>query len=245
MDDRKIIVLLAAAAVMGGCGVLGQSGPQPDQVERKERSEVIQRELGVPVDLDLAYLPAERDVQLRLEEEVESRALCLLMLGIKAEDMPPQVLTAMIKRYDLEDALTPYEKSFLEADEVSSQEYASATWRYESANALLWSLGLIDELGPPSEITNVAGMVRILSSMTADEFSDKAVLRSKQEILDAADLAYRLHAASHKANEEGRMIPAGIRESVVFEREYALRWLIRYKELAWGEMIVDGPEEEI
>jgi hypothetical protein len=249
MLSKNILFVIAGPLLLTACmkGISADAGseasaslvPTAEQIERRQRSESVLRELGVPVNEELGFMPAASATQLRDEAEVEQRAMCLLVLGTKAEQMPPQVVSAMIRRYRLEGAFTPDEQAFLDAAEPSADQVLIARWRYESARTLLWALDIIDELAPPTQVTDVPAMVRIMTGMSAESYSEQATLRSKDVILDAVDLAYRLHAVTHVARERGRAAPGGVVESVVYEREYALKWLIGYRGLPWDELMIE------
>ena len=67
----------------------------------------------------------------------------------------------------------------------------------------------------------------------------KARLRPQAEILDAADLIYRYNWAATDARINGRSAPAGLDGSVIYERHYALNWLIGYLDLPWDDISTD------
>ena len=57
--------------------------------------------------------------------------------------------------------------------------------------------------------------------------------------MDQADLIYRMHWALRQAQIEGEAPPAGMVWDVVFERHYALNWLIGYMDQPWDEVSTD------
>lgn len=58
------------------------------------------------------------------------------------------------------------------------------------------------------------------------DFCQKTVMRSKKEILDKADLVYRMDWAAVDARCHGMTGPAGINHGVIQERHKALNWMI-------------------
>ena len=89
-----------------------------------------------------------------------------------------------------------------------------------------WALGLTDELPWPDQICDVPRTVQIMRAhSTMKELEQAARLRSRQELLDQADLIYRLHWCCVSARLKGCAAPQGLDEGVVMERHRALFWL--------------------
>lgn len=108
-------------------------------------------------------------------------------------------------------------------------DWLNMTWKYESCWALLWALGLIDELKFPNEpMTDDECQLAIdlvASNESLDEFLSKIKMRSLDEILDQADLIYRYHWACVDARINGKEVD--LFESVVMERRAGLDWLFK------------------
>jgi hypothetical protein len=104
---------------------------------------------------------------------------------------------------------------------------------------MLWALGFINTLDYPEKTCNVAADVKIIHDLTEDQLRSKAKLRSKKEILDMADLVLRLDWACVNARVKGEPAPGGLNKEVVYERHYALNWLIRYANQNWDEVSTD------
>ena len=71
------------------------------------------------------------------------------------------------------------------------------------------------------------------------ELLDKAKLRSKNEILDEADLIYRYHWSCVDAIMKGQYPPSDLSKGIVYERHYALNWLINYMDEEWDDITCD------
>jgi hypothetical protein len=82
-------------------------------------------------------------------------------------------------------------------------------------------------------------MVGILKSGSRKELLSKSGIRGKMEILDEADLIYRYHWATRGAELKGKSPPAGLDPGVVYERHYALNWLIGYMGQEWDDVSTD------
>jgi len=146
-----------------------------------------------------------------------------------------------LKLFDLWELVTPDEKAFLAdpKEEKKKQE----TWKCERIWKLLWALKKIDSLGFPDQLCNLdnlpAGSYPIGKEKIPGDFINAATtVRSKAEILDAVDLYYRLDWACVDARINHVQI-TGVNPGVVYERHYALNWLIRYMEQEWDDVSCD------
>jgi hypothetical protein len=75
---------------------------------------------------------------------------------------------------------------------------------------------------------------------TAEEFIRDAKLLSADEILDATDLIYRYDWVCVNSRLNGKLAPAGLDASVVYERHYALNWLTGYLDKAdWDDVTTE------
>jgi hypothetical protein len=72
-----------------------------------------------------------------------------------------------------------------------------------------------------------------------DGLQEDADLRPQSELLSAADLIYRYHWAVVDARLKGQEPPAGLEGAVVYERHYALNWLIGYSGPDWDDISTD------
>ncbi|HEU0126099.1 MAG TPA: DUF4272 domain-containing protein, partial [Flavobacterium sp.] len=117
------------------------------------------------------------------------------------------------------------------------------TWKCEGIWTLTWALKKVETLDFPNEFCN-------LENISAENYpvgKDKdpfdfinAVneVRSKNEILDAADLYYRYNWACVDERIKGNQIE-GINPGIVYERQYALNWLIHYMDQDWDHVTCD------
>jgi len=92
---------------------------------------------------------------------------------------------------------------------------------------LMWALGLIDELGFPDSPCDVTPMAEIIWKLDKEEeLLAMSNPRSREEILDAADLILRYDwvCVEQRINASGNT--AGLHPDVVMEWHYALAWLV-------------------
>ncbi len=66
-----------------------------------------------------------------------------------------------------------------------------------------------------------------------------AKLRTATTILDEADLIYRIHWAVVDARLRRSPFPMAVEAGVVYERHYALNWLIGYQGQEWDDVSTD------
>lgn len=206
---------------------------------RKEQSIQRLRTEGVPVIDHLPMIESEAQSTRRTTLDVAERAICLMIVAVKGEGLDNEIVQRLVKDFQVESALTPQEKAFIANPEPNMQLRTQFSWKYEAYWVLLWSLGLVDELSKPDQICDVSKAVGILKELGRDGLLAKSELRPQSEILDQADLIYRYHWATTDARINGKPMPAGLDNGVVFERHHALNWLIGYMDQLWDDITTD------
>lgn len=207
--------------------------------KRKNRSESILQEKGVPINAHLPYIEDSSEALIRSKDEIALRAMALLIVAVKAEGLDQEIVDKLIHHYGLAEVFSPNEKAFIAELNPSQHDKTQFTWRYEAAWVLLWALGYVEELSPPTSICDVPLAVSFLQQRSRDQFIADAKLRPIQDILDENDLIYRYHWAVVDARVNGLKIPNEIDSSVVLERHYALNWLVGYMEQTWDDVSTD------
>ena len=213
--------------------------PSEEQIQRKARSESILKAENVPYIEHLPVIESEMEANIQEENEVELRALCLVVVAVKGEGLEQEVIDDLVSRYGLAKYLTPKERAFIDNPSPTQHDKIQFVWRYESAWVMLWALGFIEELPRPDQIADVPKLAEIVRSNTTESFQAKGKLRKPSELLDQADLIYRYHWAVTDARINGREPPAGLDGSVVYERHYSLNWLIGYMDEEWDDVSTD------
>ncbi|MDT0121742.1 DUF4272 domain-containing protein [Paenibacillus sp. RRE4] len=222
--------------------------PSVDAVERKARSEQRLAAQGVPYNANLPARAGEQDTTIRTKEEVAQRAVALCIAALKGEclgagesdDDTAALVQEVIDKYDASAFFSPDEKSFLNQHGAQQQEVIRFSWGYEAYHVMLWALGYVEELTPPTELCNVSKDVGYLQQKDSyAEFLSDATLRSKDEILDEADLIYRYNWICVNSRIKSEAPPAGLNPGVAYERHRALNWLICYLDQAWDDVRTD------
>jgi len=215
--------------------------------QRKLQSMAFLRSKGIPVIEHLPMIEGHDEVVLRSKDDIAKRAIALTIVAVYAECIgageniiESRTLQENLKsRYGAHHFFTAKETFFLLADSPDNHTAAQFSWQYECLNVMLWALGFIDTLSFPNEICDVPEIVRIIQQHTVyDSFLDASVVRSKEEILDEADLIYRYNWACVDARINSRPMEI-IDPGVVLERHRALNWLINYCDQDWDDVTTD------
>ncbi|MGH8081663.1 MAG: DUF4272 domain-containing protein [Lysobacter sp.] len=214
--------------------------PYPaDARARKHASEAELKQLGAQPPAHLPPVLGEGEVRLREPAEAMRRMLALCAVAVRAESLSSQTLSVEDIQAKLAAGvaeLTPAERAFIDNDAPDEETWANHGWRYESAALLQWALGLSDTLSPATTICDAAGVARTAIAHAGEAEIAQARLRPVAELLDALDAIYRRHWLVRQARLDERDPPIGLHPSIVYERHYALNWLLRFDEQDWDEI---------
>lgn len=216
-----------------------KENPSPEQLARKGRSSRILTDLGVPQSPRLPVIAAEAQTLRRTSDEVAKRALALMIVAVKGETRDQSLTENVIAQYGAMEVFTPAEWAFIRDPNPPEQRYVEMTWRYEGAYVLLWATGFFDELARADQIVDASVLGNLFFELGTEGLLAGARLRPQAELLDMADLAYRMDWAVTEASINNRPPPAGLHPGIVYERHYALNWLYGYAGLSWDDMRTD------
>ncbi|WP_295767821.1 DUF4272 domain-containing protein [uncultured Mucilaginibacter sp.] len=219
-----------------------QSVVTDEQRARKENSEAIIKAKGIKVNVNLPCIETEDEVVFRTAQEVATRVSVLSVVNYVAfNTIPPNVAIDYLKQHNLWEHATSKEKDFLL--HPTAEKQTVETWKAEDIYVLMWALGKVNTLDFPENLCNLNDIADddqpVGSDRDPHSFIDAATIsRSPKEILDAADLYYRLDWACVDARlnmQEMKQVHPG----VVYERHYALNWLISYQNAEWDDVSCD------
>ncbi|PSL48062.1 uncharacterized protein DUF4272 [Chitinophaga niastensis] len=209
---------------------------------RRDRSIQQLNEMSVKTSANLPVIADESTVVIRSAAEIATRTAILSAVNTVAFGyLDGPAVTTYLQQHNLWDSTTDAEKAFLQdpQEELKTKE----TWKCEDIWVLLWALNKVPALGYMNDLCNL-DMVPEEAFPFRGPASDPAVflagatqLRSAAEILDANDLYYRAHWACVDARIKGEKEP--IHPGIVYERHYALNWLINYRDQPWDEVTCD------
>lgn len=212
----------------------------PDAQARKARSQERLGDLGLSPYEGLPPGPGEAEVVARSAADVARRAQALLSvashaLGLLEEDPWPD--GAIDAAFPLaRQAWSPRERELMEGPAPSRDALVPWVWRYESAWALLWALGLTPALALPAQVVDMEALREVAGPMRAGlAWFEPLALRPHAEILDALDVHLRAHWVLVQARVEGREVE-GWDAGVVLERHLALNWLTGFEGASWDDV---------
>jgi Domain of unknown function (DUF4272) len=211
--------------------------PTPAQLERKAKtkSSIVAMELPW-----LEFLPVIEDtltIVPRSVREIANRAICVCITAVKGEGLEQETVMEIVENLKISDLFTSKERVFIDDNNPNPRDRAKFSWRYECLTVLLWALGYKDTIPPAHEVCDVPTDVNIIQSQET-QLAENSQLRSISEILDMADLYYRLHWAAIELRLKN-VSNSYIDEGLIVERHYALNWLIRYMNQEWDDITTD------
>ena len=219
----------------------------PEYLERRDRSMDLLRDKHIYVTPWLPLLWERAEEPGRTVEEVCRRAAALLIVSLYSEcrvgehmsyEESREFVKPIIEGYGAEGFFSPGEKAYLDDPNSTEQTQIQYAWQYENLWVMEWALGLTDDLFWPTRICDVPQSVRIMREYPSmEELTAAARLRPRKELLDQADLIYRLHWACVDARVMGMPAPQELEEGVVMERHRALFWLAGCDEMCgWDDV---------
>jgi Domain of unknown function (DUF4272) len=211
-----------------------------DQIQRKEKSMQTLIAKNIPVLSNLPCVESEEETDIRTTEDICKRMIAVAICAIKGEGVDAEIVKKVMEQFGAASFFSPKEAIFIADHHPDDQHRANFAWRYECLWLLLWALGYIEELDFPDHICNVpeaVGFIRDQGSL--ENLIKNANPRSKSAILDEADLIYRMNGACTSARIKNQPAPANMDAGVVYERHYALNWLIRYQNQDWDSVSAD------
>ncbi len=218
-----------------------------ESVERRDKSMALLRDRHIYVTPWLPLLWERAEEPGRTVEEVCGRAAALLIVSLYSEcrvgdhlsyEKAREFVDPIIESYGAEKFFSPNEKEYLDDPDSTEQTQIQYAWQYENLWVMEWALGLTNDLFWPDRICDVPGTVRLLKDcQTMEALLAAAKLRPRKELLEQADLIYRLHWACVDARVMGMPAPQGLEEGVVMERHRALFWLAGCDEMCpWDDV---------
>jgi len=176
---------------------------------------------------------------LRTASEVARRSLALYAAVAAAHGVPRDDLVEWLKEEGLWAEITPRELRFLTQTQAPEKEQIWMTWFAEAEFVLLWSIGKVQTLPPPTSRCDTDQIIAAIPLWDSTvSFFQSAALREKQ-VEEEAEKAYDINVEIRKAIRQGAPIPNGYDKDVVFFRHYALNWITGYCGQAWDEITPD------
>jgi len=205
---------------------------------RKARSEAILEAREIPFIAWLPVIETADEISLRSGEAVMRRAMCLFAVSEAAIRGKTRPAKELLERWGLSEDLSPDETAFVRSWRMPRHERVQFSWRSEALVPLMWATGLYEDMGFPCNTYDFGPIAAFWTAVPA-RYWEGIGTRSADDILNEADLIYRLHWAVRDAQLNGRPTPGGLDAGVVQERHYALNWLIGNGGAEWDDVGTD------
>lgn len=212
--------------------------PTDAQLARKARSKAVIAKMTLPWLDSLPVVEDEKTIEPRTTEDVSSRCIATEICAVKGESKDNKIPLDLVEKFGAKGFLSPKEAAFLRSSTPREQDFIDFAWRYEGVHVFLWALGYLPKLNPPNQLADVKKEAAILRNLGPKRFIKEAKLRPLGEILDQADLYYRIHWAVLELRLKNQKNPIA-NEEIVDERHRALNWLIRYMNQDWDDVTTD------
>ncbi|WP_260232369.1 DUF4272 domain-containing protein [Chryseobacterium lactis] len=194
------------------------------------------------INFNLPHIESEEEITLRTPKEIAARVTALAITNFVAFDtIDTKTATDYLIEYNLWEYITPDEKEFI--SNPTEDKKFQETWKCECILVLLWALKIVNSLPFPNELCNLNDIPTEKYPVSGDRDPSNFIntihtIRSKSEILDANDLYYRYDRACVDTRMNNREMTQ-IHPSIVYERHYALNWLINYMDQEWDDISCD------
>jgi Domain of unknown function (DUF4272) len=178
---------------------------------------------------------------LRSAADVAERCLALYAVLASGHGVARGGLVKWLKDEAVWDSVSPEERVFLQSRSITQADVAKATWRAEALMPLVWALGLIARLRPPTELCDLPSLRSVLPPIgsAVSDFVSRAKLRDEEEIFDVLEDTFQAHWAIRDAVKHGKPLAYAHEAEVVEERHQALNWLVCYANQDWDDVTTD------
>lgn len=206
---------------------------------RKESSEKVLAKHKVMINPNLPRIENEDEAKIKSPEEIVKRAVTAFITVQIAIDIcnnngaleSVEFFTPILERFGLMSELTEDEKIYFDkakCDDIPQDAAYQMQWRLEMCVPLFWACGFWKKLDYPDEMTDTVKLTILIDSCkNFDELMSHVKMRSASEILDSADLLFRMDWACVEArikNDTGIM--GDLFPDVVVEQHKGVNWLI-------------------
>ena len=206
---------------------------------RKERSEKILAKHKVMINPSLPRIESEDESHIKSSEEIVKRAVTAFVTAQIAIDIcndngaleSAEFFAPILERFELTKELTEDEKPYFDTkkcNDISKDAANQIQWRIEMCMPLFWACGFWKELDYPSEMTDTSELIALIDGCgDFDALMSHVKMRSASEILDLADMLFRMDWACVEAwLKKDPTIMGDLSSDVVVEQHKGVNWLI-------------------
>ena len=198
---------------------------------RKELSELVLHKRGIRLNLQQAVIESEDEITVRDLPSVWRRLQALTLTELyRSQQLTQQQAQTLLQDEELTQALSQAEQNALN-DTATDWQQALPESRH-ALRFLGWCCGLQKQLGMPEPRKNDDDLAALCAriTVTGGQAAPVLVMRSKSELLDWADLLYRLHWAVRHAQLMDKPVPGRLDAQAVSGWHKAINWLICYED---------------
>lgn len=207
--------------------------------KRKDKSEKFLNKQNIKINPQLPVI--EENAQIKTPEETLKRAVTAFFATQIAMDClnpnsdvkeSAEFFGDMLEQFGLENEPTEDEKVFFALKDPNAQKpdektSSNMSWRIEMVVTLLWACGIMDELPYPDKETDYIEHARkIVACGSFDELLQSVRMRTPEQILEKADLLFRMDWACVDARLKGERPTGNLNSDVVVEQHKGINWLI-------------------
>ncbi|MGZ3254432.1 MAG: DUF4272 domain-containing protein [Burkholderiaceae bacterium] len=197
---------------------------------RKLASETLLHKRGIRINLQLPEIESNEEIQLRSVDELFHRLVALWAVAGAAQMRDAAYFREYIVHHKMEAWLSEQEREFLFSEVRTDEDCTKFSCKREALFFLGWCAGLIKQIEITSSESNIKPIIALLpQEMEAPSKLESALrMRSKDAMLDWADLLYRVHWAVRHASLINKPVPANLNVVAVQKWHQAVNWMIRY-----------------
>jgi len=171
----------------------------------------------------------EFSLEMRSSKELATRAIALSAVIGKIHNGDPEKYEQWLYSGNILECLTDAEKDFVLDENPDRNSIIQFSWKSECMVSIFWALGIIKEMPPLNQQFNILALEEFTSMTTAPKvFVDNAHLIDHKEITEMEGHLYHQHWRVRDAQLKRQEMPEELDPGVVYERRYALSWIIGY-----------------
>ena len=177
----------------------------------------------------------ELELHPRTARQTAERFLALVAVAAQAHQQD----TEWVRQQGVDGFFSMDERAFFFDAQPAPQEVVNFSWRAEALCALCWALGGGPGFPALNQRADIWGLEMLQQAMAAPGiFIDQAQLRPAQEIEEMEAHLYQQHWRVRDAQLFNKPVPEELCPSIVYERRYALSWLVGWGD-DWDEVPTD------
>ena len=198
----------------------------------------ILKQNNIPFVENLKNIPFNSCTSLKSKEEILGRLLvdyavatCALYSLEGKANIIESVINQMDQKLQIKKVLSEEDNVFLKGmyeEKVPKQKLQDITWLFEECAVFTWVLGLLDKPQSKNEC-NVSVLDELFfNTESYEQLLSKCNLKSKEEVLEFADLIFRYNWACIESRMQGQQL-SQLNGMIVQEQKRALEWVLDWK----------------